>query len=344
MFLKYPSIIGEDDKQLQEFYERNRPELKDLDYIVTEKLHGANVYLYINKEGHKIYARSVEVTDGDFYGVQDIIKKHLKEDWLKTLVGYLDKTRVSSLRLYGEVYGKGVNKGVYYGEGRYIRWFDLELNDRSLSPMLMELYIPRDRRVPEIDYIKYDEIYTYQFLENSRLTPEGYDEENIAEGVVIRPFKTNIEIPRPQEDGSMGRSRFTLKRRNDAFFEAKRAKRPPLPDNILEWRTRFSEFITVNRALNMFSKAPLPESLSKAKAMIPLLVADAKEDFLKAYPTELDAFEKGERKSIFNAGNKPFNVIVEAYNSLLPELVLDTGEVIRYRPDTLRFKEGSADE
>ncbi len=329
MFLKYPSIIGENDKKSVDFYLEKFPALVDQEMIVTEKLHGSNVSLYVNADGYKIYSRNEEITDKKFHGIQEIVKQHMSEEWFLNILHYTkphvnfniideDGDFVRSIRLYGEIIGKGVNKGVYYGEEKQIRWFDLEVNGKSISPKSTRLYIPEHRYVPVISILpNLDATLGYGFVAPSRLTPEGYEKQNIAEGIVIRPYYFNYEVPRVQEDGTVGRSRFALKIRNDAFHEACRAKREPLADNLLEWQARFAEFITVNRALNMFSKAPLPESLSKAKAMIPLLVADAKEDFLKAYPTELDAFEKGEHKSIFNAGSKPLNVIVEAYNSLI---------------------------
>ena len=65
--------------------------------------------------------------------------------------------------------------------------------------------------------------------------------------------------------------------------------------------------MTENRLINIFSQHGEIQDKKEIGEYIRLLIEDAKKDFLK--DVDLPVLDKNERKQVFNAGSKPFQLL-----------------------------------
>lgn len=112
-------------------------------------------------------------------------------------------------QVYGEFFGPGIQKGVYYGDEKDFRIFDIMVDGVLFPPHLAQGFVkdlPVDY-VPVVGYIVGLE-NTLQF--NSEFNSTLADkEDNLCEGVVIRPEQHNYY----NRLGSI----FIIKKKNETF-------------------------------------------------------------------------------------------------------------------------------
>lgn len=300
MFRKYPSIISETDVIRFDKFVNKFPTLETDLFIATEKLHGANIQIYADKNGFKTYSRTQEITNYNFCNSTDVVDKIKGESWFYELLDYVKSTAPDwSFRLYGELHGRGIQKGVEYGT-RNILFFDLVVNELFLPFSDFQALVPTFRKVPTLDKLTFKQIKNYVFNKNSLIIEtKGV---NIAEGAVIKPYA---------KDYFIGESRFILKRRNDSFFE-KVVERGTKAFDKSYLNEYFKDYITEQRAFNLLSKEGFPTNYPEFTSMLPKFVADAKADFYADYMNELNELHKDELKLIFNVGNLPLCVLKKA--------------------------------
>lgn len=304
---------------------------KDLQWIVTEKVHGANFSVHILKDGTiKLAKRSGFIGNGEiydnFYGIEtsgltpDLIKK--SKD-LYNSIQMLNDGEPYDLVLYGELFGgkydhphisidnksKTVQKDVNYSPNHQFIIFDIMIDGDFLN---YEDYINFVKEIHEefkFDYV--EPIAIYDSLQDAlehecEFESEIYKqyglpkiEENYAEGIVIKPSE-NIYL--------FNNSRVVIKKKSKAFSE-KRARPKkvvePLPDNLLELVNKANEYITDNRLSNVCSHEGIdPENIEGKEIgkVIGLFNKDVIEDFIKDTP-EFNDLDKGDRKKITKAIN-----------------------------------------
>ena len=179
-------------------------------WIVTEKIHGANFSFWYNGKDFKVASRN-QFVDGTFYNCQSVINRYEQKikDWYET-------HPCSQVIIYGELYGDGIQKEVVYGEKDFAA-FEVVLDGvvqdkRTAVLMVNEMSVP---------FAPLKGIGTFQDCLNvnntfrSHLTPEGFEGENFAEGVVIEPV-----IPAWFKNGN----RVYFKNKTEAFAEKKNKK------------------------------------------------------------------------------------------------------------------------
>jgi len=152
--------------------------------------------------------------DGTFYNCQAVINKYsdkVLQLW-KELAGYEGPEFI--LVIYGELFGGNVQKEVEYGEKDF-RAFDVSVNGKVLDKGAANQLVGVVGGIPFAPILHVGTFAECLAIENtfkSTLTPEGYLEENNAEGLVIEPV-----IPTWFNNGS----RVYFKNKTSSFNEKK---------------------------------------------------------------------------------------------------------------------------
>jgi len=192
-FKEYPHIENTYQSKEIEWLLRNRPEAKELEWVVEEKINGSNMQINIDPQG-KITCgsrnRAINWSD-DHCGFMKWVDEHL----IKKL-GFLLLAAMStkkSFRLYGEYFGPKICKGVDYGKEKRFIVFGIMVNDSFIPPI--EVYEFMERAKMEEYCIKPKQVCNslQEALDyNPRFISEYSPSKDLAEGVVIKPYKTVI--------------------------------------------------------------------------------------------------------------------------------------------------------
>jgi len=298
--LKWPSIENSyREKFIAEFL-AEFPDLATMQFVITEKAHGSSVQLAVDVDGttHTGTRRRWLPRGEKFYNLWSVLDRPMYQNILRA-ISWEAGSRGCSIRLYGELYGGNVQKGVDYGPIQKIRFFGLAINDvfaplYELERFAQDLYtiVPL---VPVVGKVLGLEA-ALNFDANFITYCGPRDEGNICEGVVISPYKRWLV-------DHWGRS-FLLKAKNAAFREKQAEKKPPtLPDTeVARLNAEFLAYITEPRLQAVFSKnGPIREP-SQIGRFIRLMIADAKEEFLKDFGEEVAALEGKKTRKVYNVG------------------------------------------
>ncbi len=219
--------------------------------------------------------------DEDFFGLRDVVLDG-HHDLLMNRFIQLAREENASCQLYGELFGPGINKGVFYGKQRDFRLFDLRRDGFMLAHREFEAVMGPDLKhyiVPSLGIFHGLQAALNVQIEdvNSLLTPEEHKETNVLEGVVIKPCNRSLLSP-------IGYT-FMLKKKNEKYQEIVKKPKNPKPSNehpvVAELNQRFSRYITDQRLQNVFSKEGVISGKKEIARYIQLLLEDAKEEFFK---------------------------------------------------------------
>lgn len=307
-FLKYPSIENHYQAKFIAMFLTNYTELKDETFIIMEKIHGANIQIKITKDAYKVGKRNsfMKPTDS-FYGLLDFVENN----FLDAIKGIQNAWKsfcypVESITLYGEYFGKGIQKGVYYGESKYIRFFDYRINNilqvqRNFLEFAKRFGLPI---VPEIAIVQgLENALNFNTEFNSKISPEVIL-DNICEGVVIKPLYKNYY----SSEGSL----FYIKKKNSKFLEK---SKQPSPKQVVdlgkigELQEIFKTYINKNRVESVFSKHGAIKDIKQVSKYIKYVLEDATIDFLKDNDTTF--LTEKELKFIYNVGSSIFTLLKE---------------------------------
>lgn len=306
-FKKYCSIEDIDFSNEIEKWLRMFPELKNEKYIIQEKIHGSNFSIWINKDGYKLANRTKFLEKGENFFGYEVLKPLFDKIFLKTKEILLSD-KITEIVLFGELYGKKIQKGVYYSDKVKIAFFDIRIN-KELVPQnkfleysqLLELdTVPK---LAIVDNIK--EALNFNTKLNSKISDREFKEgENIIEGIVIKPYN-KIYI-------SNGGNTFFLKKKNIEYKEKKRAKKNNKivleeTEELKKLATIFKDYLTENRVNSVISKLGEITSKNDIGKYLGYVINDAKEDFLKDYPKD---YSKSESKYIFKKNNEIVKIIM----------------------------------
>ena len=297
-FKKYPSIENHYREQSINRWFKNFPELEVEKFIVTEKIHGANFQIIITEDDVRYASRNKFLKDGEkFYNYIEAVAEC--EPLIEALANYRKLIGYKEIRIYGELFGDGVQKGVQYQESNLFRAFDMMVDGQfctqSRFVTLMDDLDLMDYVVPILGVGTFDECMEYDIKFDSHLSRKEY---NICEGIVIKPLTMNIE----DENGS----RFYIKKKNEDFLEKKSVKKEskPVDDELVEAQEEFNSYITDNRVQNVFSKEGKIGSPKEIGKYIKLVITDAKEDFFKDNMDKFMKLSDSNKGKVFSrAGN-----------------------------------------
>lgn len=229
-FKKYESLTN---TYRQEFLDKIMFEEKDGDeWVVTEKIHGANFSIWINPTEIRLAKRSAFLPDDSgFFSVYDIIDV-LKEK-ARNLYNYITANQSDEvdmeIAIYGELFGGGyphkdvpvnprskkVQNKVWYSPDTQFAVYDISSDGNYLPFSTVSTY------AKQFGFTVVPELFRGSFKEcldhSNEFLSEVYKmfglpplEDNICEGIVIRP-ETDRYV--------FGEARVILKSKNKRFAE-----------------------------------------------------------------------------------------------------------------------------
>lgn len=274
------------------------PQLAGETFVITEKIHGSNFHWHFspNELVRAASRNSYLDTSGSFQGavIQELLEAHWDLlDKLQDLCNY----EGVDIRLYGELFGNGVQKGVYYSDNKRLLYFGFVFDDELQPFYTLEQYVPTEYLVPVLQIAdSLQEALNFDTEFNSVIA--GVD-DNICEGVVISPYyKTYLFYDSP----------FYIKKKNESFSEKSKAKKEIVSDEVVaRMKAEFDLYVNENRLQNVFSKYGAISSPKEIGQYIKLLLEDAKEDFLK--DNDVSNLDAGQLKQVYNIGSKIANML-----------------------------------
>jgi Rnl2 family RNA ligase len=331
-FKKYNSIENTFDTS---FVEKIRLEgFASLQYVVQEKVHGSNTCFVTDGQTVRFAKRTGYVDEGEkFYNYEELLERYTNKvinlfQQVKT-----KHAETETLLIYGEMFGgkyphsdvkndskvMNIQKGVYYSPIHEFYGFDLYLSEAESGRYLSVDEINDFFEEGQFFYAKtlfqgtLDECLQYPNAFQSRIAEWlGLPpiEDNICEGVVIRPIE-----PVYLRNGS----RLLLKNKNARFAEKKSVKKrqpslfvePTYSEALNNLLAITEAYITENRLNNVISKIgeiSVPKDTGK---LIGLFSKDVLDDFLKEHESEYALMEKSEQKILNRHINKQATELIK---------------------------------
>lgn len=300
-FVKYCSIENHYQEKTINAWCKLYPELYNEEYIIQEKIHGSNFSIWFEKNADDVSIKFgkrnsfLEETDS-FFNWQQVVERENIKLVISRIKEYLKNSNCTNITLFGELYGEGIQKGVYYSSIKNIVFFDIKVDGLYMSPKFMEELFDKlelkNMLVPKISVIKgLDNALKIDTCFNSKLADIDFIEgNNICEGVVIKPYNKVYYYV----------ALFYIKKKNDKFKEVQRA--PKVKDerssSALELREIFKGYINKNRLDNIFSKYGKIQELKDVGKYISLTTEDAKKDFFKDYLDEFASLNNKDKKFV----------------------------------------------
>ena len=303
-FTKWVNIENYSSKFIEKFLEVY-PELTKETFIITEKIDGANFSIAFFSDGHFQPAKRSGWINDNFYNYKEIFKIEQVNTLIEVMLDYCQKKN-KQIQFVGELFGYKVQDRIFYGNGRYWRWFAIyeinkegenknlnieetfklcdEINDEYFFD-IMSLY------VPIIGFIAGLERAAGICIEiKSALTPKDYNKQNFIEGIVIRPSKNYI----------LGSDNFILKIKNERFKDRPKLneKKFNVSENAISLIEKIRDYVNENRTADLFSKYGKISDIKQLGEYIKFYVQDVLEDFLKDYPLDYANVPKDEQKTI----------------------------------------------
>lgn len=320
--------IGESLRQLQ-IDDAGYRLLDKTDWVVTEKVHGANFVFVTDGETIRCAKRKAFLEPGDnFFQYQTLVKKlqtQVKDAF--ALVRERDSD-VSQISIYGELFGGGyphpdvkpepsvklVQTGVYYAPNIEFYAFDIAVETGD-NQEVRRAYLDCDLAIDIFATVGlfYARPLFVGKLDRAWDYPIGFDStipellglpplaENKAEGVAIKPMQS-IEV-----ETKKGRLRPVLKKKITEFAEDRRylqsEKWPEPPElgqsdrlTLLQWEA--FNLVTENRLVNAISKiGPMAgKGRRQSRQLFRAFVDDVLEQIYQNQPDALAAIAPQERK------------------------------------------------
>lgn len=242
---------------------------------IYEKLDGANIQISFQKDGsYLVGSRNRWIMEGeDFYDIWNTLNK---------VQNVLNAFKGKELTLFGEIYGKGIQKRIHYGDEKYIKFFDIR------NPN----YISYDSVLSVASILNISDAFVQplHFFDSLEEAANFNVEVMHGEGIIIKPV---------YEPLFLGCHRLIFKKKRESFNErVQRKEKPTIEGDPLH--EIFCSYINENRMYSVFSKNGKIKSIDQLSSYIKLILDDAKKDFLE----ENDVPEDVDLKKIFNVGSK----------------------------------------
>ena len=324
-FKKYSSIENSFNR---EFMERIVAEMPtDLEYVVQEKVHGANTSFLC--DGEKVrFAKRTSLLEAEemFYDYPELLERYKDKVMALTKDVFSRYKNVRSVNVFGEMFGGTyphkdvqpnrklslIQKGVCYTPEHEFYGFDIYVINEDGGR-----YLPVDEVNEFFD--KHGFFYARTLFKGTLgeclKYPNAFQskiadwlgfpaiEDNICEGIVIRPV-----VPMYLRNGS----RVLIKSKNERFAEKKSVKKrnklfaEPVPysEALKALIPDVEAYVTEQRLANVVShigEVHVPKDFGK---IMGLFSKDVLEDFLKEHGGEYGCLEKSEQKLLNKELNK----------------------------------------
>lgn len=321
-FLKYNSIENTYQTKTLEFIRIYGFDMQD--WIVQEKVHGANFSFHTDGEVVQMAKRSGFIAaDEDFYNANQVLAKY-KLKVLSLFEQLQENKNIQQLSIYGELYGGSYNhkeverdpnatqvqKGIFYNPKNDFYAFDIKCDGELMNVTEANSWFER----LNFFYAKplfqgsFEEALKYPNQFQTKI-PMGLGlpevDDNLCEGVVLKPIE-----PKFFNNGK----RVILKNKNAKWSEkssVKKVKQPEVFSNELQgvWEN-MEQFVTKNRWQNVLSKEGEFE-IQKMGKYIGLFSKDVIEDFLKEYKENWISISKSDQKKITKKLNQTVSKLIK---------------------------------
>jgi len=255
-FKKFPSL--ENTYQTKPIQIAEELGLDKQQYIVTEKVHGANFSFHISMDSNlnvdiKCAKRSGWVEDGEkFFNYKSVLEKYRNR--LENIFDAISAD-CEELVIFGELYGGNIQSGMCYQEDQDFIAFDMKIDGVPVDKLAM-FNVLQDRKIPCVPLLgKFDtlqEALNFNESFDSLLMRDGFSGEEKhkeAEGVVIEPV-----TPSWFPNGS----RIYFKKKTKRFLEkgGNKIKKEPetLPKELESILLTSFEYINESRFQSVCSK------------------------------------------------------------------------------------------
>ena len=299
--------------KMRNHYDRKRivkwleyyPGLNSCKFIILEKIHGSNFGIQFKKDGtYRFQKRTSDLSmDSNFFNFQSILDNESIVEFIEKMRKYCKENNHNWI-FFGELFGDGVQKEVKYCKDRQLRLFDSYDHDKQswMTPEETFSFVGAELYVPVIGFVdglmNALEVNT-EF--NSILNPV---DDNICEGVVIRPYKKNYIYMHDH---------LVIKKKNKKFMEKTRVKKPKTEIKLSSEMSRLSNvacsYVTENRLSSVISHMGEPEGMEDFGKFISEFIKDIKEDVLEENE-ETRALNKSDFKLVMKlASNTAVNML-----------------------------------
>lgn len=310
-FKRYPSLINHYRADDLHYWLSINPGLAQATYEIKEKVHGANISFYITPDETPIIACSrnrVLPPEENFFNLPATRELYLAE-WVKLKEYTKEHNQV--VRVYGEYFGDNIQDGVDYGKEKRILFYDAKIDGTWLTAEEFAVFFNDDLEMPYMTVPTLAIVRTLaealQFpTEVKSLLWQEADDDNIMEGIVIKPYK----LVQVSKDGSV----FRVKKKNDKFRQREHKKKKPadIDQTLLDLQEEFGTYLTSMRLQGIFSKFGRIWKPSQIGEYIKYMMDDAMEDYFADNPS-VKELPKKTRKTIFrNAGRIIMPMLKEA--------------------------------
>lgn len=277
--LKYPSI----ENYYNVFRSKYLTSFMDDVFYATEQIHGSNMQILVKPDSVEYYSRNHLVSTGDSLGSRlDACENthrmiSLAQDYMK------ENPDVIEIYVFGELYGSGIQHMEYQenlDKVRNFRVFEIFVKTdkvfRSFSLEELQNFVPEDILVP---FVRID---TLKNLMSTPLTAEsalGGEKE----GLVYKPINSQI-FELDKETGAI-QNYVAVKHKTERFTEiknnAKEKKQIELSTEQAKFNSEIDRYFTMARLESVMSKETFDVDLKNLGKIIPLYLADVREDYLK---------------------------------------------------------------
>jgi Rnl2 family RNA ligase len=298
-FKKYTSLTNHYHESVIVKWIAHHPEMIDMEFVIQEKIHGANIQLDFDENGEmKVGRRTGYLYTGEkFFDIWKVL------DGMKDDIEDLRDEAISNgpIKLYGELFGGNVQKGVEYGPEKRILFYDVFskgkfFSQENVSYFFKEMVNLPHLLVPTINWtVGIDIALNCNTVFQSKLTPEGFEGANICEGVVIKPWSTVIVDPRDPS------SSFMIKKKNQQFLEKQKApKQAPAatPEELKFLQDEFAKLINEQRVESVYSKHGVIENTKDIGKYVGLTFQDALQEFKIEHGEAFDKLSKRSQKIV----------------------------------------------
>ena len=323
-FKKYSSMENAYREKEVEKIITNDFATNDIEYVVTEKIHGCNFSFLSDGNDVKVAKRTSILNEDElskFYDADIMLEKY--GDKIKELAKYItDIYEASEIQVFGEHFGGIYNNETEKGyikiqkEVQYIPFTDFMVFDILVKRpdgypekfSKKEIFMHWDKVktlcnkfglkvVPELFRGTFEECLNYS---NEFITkiPEIYGlepiEGNICEGIVIKPL---------QELRFNNGERVIIKSKNDKFKEKGKVKKiknkavQTLNNDERKWVDEITKYFEENRINAVLSKGDAKLNWKQFGKLAGLFFKDALDDFIKDNPN-FNELDKGTKKLI----------------------------------------------
>jgi len=297
IFRKYPSLTN----AYKESFISDAMEVvpQEVQWYVTEKVHGANFQIMMYGDEVAVANRN-SITDLSFFGLENSEEFMIEyEKCINLLHRIKEEYGKVNLSICGEVYGGNIQKGIYYSSLKRFRAFDITIDG---------MFLGRNKCVTYFDDFEIEYCTTimqgtlqeclghsnsFDSLIDSELTMKDVREDNVCEGIVIRPV-TSYYTDRGEF--------IAIKNKNEKWLEKSMLPKSgkqlaALPSAFLEVYNKMDGYITANTVSSAISK------IGRELKFIPELMKELNSDIIESVMNDNKEFKLKDCKLVFKRFN-----------------------------------------